>query len=365
MKIKNIQTTALSIPIDFGGKPAAFGQQDNWSALSTLLIRVETDTGVVGWGEAFSYNCLQSVKAAVDHMIAPAATGREVGNVSDLTQAIQRELHLFGRYGITMFAISGLDIALWDIVAKSNGQSVAQQIGSVQRQSVKAYASLFRYQDAEVVAEQCQNALAEGYELIKLHEITEVEVGAARDASGQTPLMVDTNCPWTVEQAIDMTHRLKEFDLFWLEEPIFPPEDFDGMATLHKETGVAIAAGENACTRHEFSKMLQANAVQYAQPSVTKVGGVSEFVAIGELCEASGVKMMPHSPYFGPGMLATLQLAAVQKSEPLLERFFGTVGASLFGKHIDPVDGVFAIPDGPGLGADPDPDVIKEFTVQI
>jgi len=341
MKIRSIETIAMSVPVDFGAQPAAFGQQDNWNSLSTLLLKVETDTGITGWGEAFSYNCLQAVKGAVDHMITPAATGREIGNVTDLTQALQRELHLFGRYGITIFALSGLDIALWDIVAKSNGVSLAAQIGNVQRTKVQGYASLFRYQNAEVVAEQCANALSEGYELIKLHEITEVEVSAAREASGDTPLMIDTNCPWTPEQAVDMATRLKEY------------------------TGVAVAAGENACTVHEFKKMLQAGAVTYPQPSVTKVGGVSEFLAVGDLCESFGVAMMPHSPYFGPGMMATLQLAAVQKSEPLLERFFGTVEASLFGKHIDAVDGWFAIPDGPGLGVDPDPDIMREYALKL
>jgi len=83
------------------------------------------------------------------------------------------------------------------------------------------------------------------------------------------------------------------------------------------------------------------------------------------LCESFGVAMMPHSPYFGPGMMATLQLAAVQKSEPLLERFFGTVEGSLYGSHINAQDGWFAIPDGPGLGADPDPDVIREYALDL
>lgn len=370
MKISNIDCIALDIPIDFGATPASFGKQDNWNSLSTLLVRVETDTGIVGWGEAFSYNCLKSVKAAVELMVKPAALGREIDDIAELTRQIQRELHLFGRYGITLFAISGLDIALWDIASKDAGLSLARYIEStggpgVSRNRVQAYASLFRYQNAEVVSEQCRRAVGEGYELIKLHEITEVEVSAAREAIGDAPMMVDTNCPWTREQALDMAQRLKQFDIYWLEEPIFPPEDFDGLAQLQRDSAIPVAAGENACTVHEFRRMLTSSAVTYPQPSVTKVGGVSEFLAIEDLCHSFGCSMMPHSPYFGPGFMATLQLAAVQRSEPLLERFYGTVGASQFGNWIDSDRGQFDIPDTPGLGMDPDPNVLREFSVEV
>jgi len=108
--------------------------------------------------------------------------------------------------------------------------------------------------------------------------------------------------------------------------------------------------------------MLAANAVDYAQPSVTKVGGVTEFLKVATLADAAGVTLMPHSPYFGPGFLATLHLTAA-RGQPgaLVERYHMTLEASLYGKLIDPVNGAFAVPDGPGLGRDPDPDVIKTY----
>ena len=124
----------------------------------------------------------------------------------------------------------------------------------------------------------------------------------------------------------------------------------------------AMAAGENNCTSFQFRDMLAANAVDYAQPSVTKVGGVTEFLKVATLADAAGVTLMPHSPYFGPGFLATLHLTAA-RGQPgaLVERYHMDLEASLYGKLIDPVDGAFAVPDGPGLGRDPDPDVIRTY----
>src|SRR4029077_12691428 len=141
-----------------------------------------------------------------------------------------------------------------------------------------------------------RQAIAEGYKYIKLHETEEPEVRAAREAAGHgVPIMVDTSCACTREQARHMPLKLGQYDLHWLEEPIFPPEDFQAIAKLRAGTGVAMAAGENNCTAFQFRDMLAANAVDYAQPSVTKVGGVTEFLKVATLADAAGVTLMPHS----------------------------------------------------------------------
>ena len=150
--------------------------------------------------------------------------------------------------------------------------------------------------------------------------------------------------------------------MFWLEEPIFPPEDFRSLARLRQQSGVALAAGENACTAFQFAEMLRAGAVDYVQPSVTKVGGISEFLKVMALADADGIQVMPHSPYFGPGFLATLHLMAARSAPgSLIERFHIDLEASLYGDWIDPKDGAFHIPPGPGLGLDPDPKVLQTY----
>jgi len=364
MKITAIETIPIKIPFERAGKPSGWGA-NAWVGLETLLVRVETADGLVGWGEGFSYTCQRAVKAALDDMVTPLALGRDARDIAGLMHEAQKALHLFGRYGITMFALSGLDIALWDLAAKRAGKPLVELLGGPVRHELEAYASLFRLHDRELVAAQTRTALGEGYRYIKLHETQEPEVRAAREAAGaDVPIMVDTNCPWTPIEARANALRLKPYDLHWLEEPIFPPEDFRALAALRAETGIAIAAGENACTVHEFEKMLREGAVTYAQPSVTKVGGISEFRKVAALAEAMGVAVMPHSPYFGPGFLATLHLAAAAPTASLVERFYLKMEASLYGDLIDPKGGKFRLPEGPGLGREPDAAVIKAYRVK-
>ena len=278
MKITRIETIPLAIPHEHGGPPPAWGGQA-WEGLSILLVRVETEDGATGWGEAFSYNCLPAVQAVVDATVAPILIGRDATAIASLNRELQQALHLFGRYGITMFGISAIDIALWDLAGKRAGLPLGQLLGGPATPPlVPGYASLLKYRDRELVAETVRAALDEGYPAIKLHETGEAEIAAAREAMGaDMPLCTDTNCPWTPAEAHAMAARLKPYDLYWLEEPIFPPEDFSALARLQQESGIDLACGENACTAFEFRRLLDAGAVRYVQPSVTKVGGVTEF----------------------------------------------------------------------------------------
>ena len=362
-KISAVSTVSLEIPYEHGGPKASWGGQ-SWNKLSILMVKVDTEDGVTGWGEAFSYNCRPAVKAVVEHMIAPVVVGMDSSDIAGISWGMQQKLHLFGRYGVTIFALSGLDIALWDIAAKRAGLPLHCLIGGAARTRVMGYASLLKYRETDLVYENTWKARQEGFKAIKIHETEVAAVAASREAAGENvPLMVDTNCPWTPEEARLMAARLKEFDLYWLEEPIFPPEDFDALAELGYVSGIPLAAGENACTSFEFNKMFTAGAVRYAQPSVTKVGGITEMRKIASLAEVTGIALMPHSPYFGPGFLATVQFAAAQPVEGFLERFYCTLEASIYGELINTVGGEFIVPDGPGLGREPDTDVIKEYSI--
>ena len=364
MKIARIESIPLAIPFSSGGQAGSWPGQ-TWAALDVVLVRVETEDGLVGWGEAFSYHCRQPVKAAVDHQVAPRAVGRDARDIGRLMLELQRALHIFGRYGVTLFALSGLDLALWDLAGKAAGLPLHRLLGGAGAAPIPGYASLFKHGDPETVAERCTAALAQGYRAIKLHETGVAEVSAARHAIGpDVKLTVDTNCPWTPQEARDAALAMKPYDLTWLAEPIFPPEDFAALARLQRETGVPLAAGENACTAFEFRKMFEAGAVTYCQPSVTKVGGITEFRKVATLAETHGVSLMAHSPYFGPGWLATLHLLSALPNSGMVERFYLSLEASLYGDLIDPVGGDFRVPDQPGLGPDPDPDVVRDYAAK-
>ena len=205
---------------------------------------------------------------------------------------IERVLHGIGRNGPVLYALSGIDIALWDIAGKAAGLPLYRLLGGSARADLPAYASLLRYGEAGAVAHYTSQALERGYRHIKLHEITVPEVKAARDVTGPAvPIMLDTNCPWTVPQAIEMARRLAPLDLHWLEEPVWPPENLAGLAEVRGRGGIPTAAGENYGTAWEFRRAFEAGAITYAQPSVTKIGGVTEMrrvMSLGEMFGGAG-----------------------------------------------------------------------------
>jgi L-alanine-DL-glutamate epimerase-like enolase superfamily enzyme len=359
MRIENVETFVINLPFDKGDRAK------EWRGRRTLdyvLLRIDTDAGISGWGDAFGYGAFQATKAAVEHMVAPAIVGQDARDIAGISYRLQQSNHIWGRYGVTMFAISGVDIALWDIAAKAAGMPLHQLLGGKVHDTLPAYASLMKTPEPGICGERTGGAVKEGYRYIKLHETTVPAVAAAREAAGpDVGIMIDTNCPWTPTEAAAMAKAFKPYDPYWLEEPIYPPEDFAALAALQAQSGIPIAAGENACTAFEFKRMFDAKAVTYAQPSVTKVGGISEFRKIATLAETSAITLVPHSPYFGPGFLATLHLLAAMPQKSMVERFYCTPEASIVGDWIEAKDGAFRIPDGIGLGCDPDPDVLRDY----
>jgi L-alanine-DL-glutamate epimerase-like enolase superfamily enzyme len=366
MQITNVRAHHLRIPYDAG--PASFRHGTSGiAALDMVVVEVSTDGGVTGWGDAFGYVCPRTTCSAIDEMIAPQVRGLEIPDAAGIgafMEQIQRNLHLFGRYGITMFAISGLDIALWDIAAKVAGLPLHRLIGGARRARIPAYASLLRIGKPELIGGECQAALRLGYSAIKLHEITTATVFAARETiGGGIPLMVDMNCPMDGASATAFAHACRPAAPMFLEEPVWPPEDFITLAEVRKKGGLDIAAGENACTVHQFRQMMTAGAVSHAQPSVIKVGGITEFLKVATLADELGVRLVPHSPYFGPGFLATLQLLSV-RDEGFIEVFFMKRAACLWRGRIEvDANGSIEVPQGPGLGYEPDPEVQEQYRV--
>jgi L-alanine-DL-glutamate epimerase-like enolase superfamily enzyme len=301
-------------------------------------------------------------------MIAPQARGLEApdrAGIPAFMERIQRNLHLFGRYGITMFAISGLDIALWDLAARAQGVPLRHLIGASKRTRIPAYASLLRIGNPDLVAGECEAAMRKGYAAIKLHETTVPPVYSARKAIGaNVPLMVDMNCPMNEAEAVAYAHACRDAAPRFLEEPIWPPEDFEALANVRVKGGLDVAAGENACTVHQFHQMMLEQAVSHAQPSVIKVGGITEYLKVAALADEMGVKLAPHSPYFGPGFLATLQLMSLRDDGTFVEVFYMNREACLWGGRIAPDEkGTVAVPDGPGLGYEPDLKVVERYRV--
>ena len=362
MKITRVETIPLSLPLVISGATPMQGGRLRTS-IDMLLVRVDTDAGITGWGEAFGMRIFAAVRAAIDTLLGPMCVGRDATQIAAINDEFQRVLHGIGRNGPVLYALSGIDIALWDIAGKAAGVPLHRLLGGG-RADLPAYASLLRYGAADAVRHYTEQALSRGYRHIKLHEITVPEVAAAREVAGAgVPIMVDTNCPWTVPQAVEMARRLQPYDLTWLEEPVWPPENLAGLAEVRQRGGIPTAAGENYGTVWEFRRACEAGAINYAQPSVTKIGGVTEMRRVMAVADALGVQVVPHSAYFGPGLLASIHCIAAMPAETLVERFYCDFAENPLGDAIDPKGGRIAVPQGPGLGVDPDPRLVEKLRV--
>lgn len=363
MKIEAIETIVVRIPYTSGGSAdtEVWGGKA-WQTADALLVKVTTDAGITGWGEAFGYNVIPATRAAIDQIVAPMCVGRDPLQIESLMLDMQQKLHIFGRGGPIIFALSGLDIALWDIAGKASGQPVHRMLGGCRSPQLVTYASLIRYTEPRLVAANVERALGQGYRHIKLHEIQVAPARAARDAAGpDVDIMLDVNCPWSLREALDMAERLRPLNLRWLEEPVWPPEDHAALAQVRARGGIPVAAGENAATLHQFLHLFEAGAVDFVQPSPSKMGGISALCKVFALAAAHNVTVMPHSFYEGPAFLAGLHVNAALGQGALVEWRYFDLEARLYGDRVVPREGSIAVPQGPGLGFDPDPDIVRRY----
>jgi D-galactarolactone cycloisomerase len=360
MKITAVEPVFVRIPYDnFGPKWDMGGK--TWSTLDILFVRVETDEGVTGWGEAFGHTICPATRATLESFVAPLFIGRDPTDIEGLMLEAAQRTHIFGRNGPVQYALSGVDIALWDIAGKRAGLPLHQLLGGARRDKLPAYSSLLRYGDPKVVAANTARSAEAGFRWVKLHEIAVAPVLAAREAAGpDLAIMNDTNCPWTVAEALEMVEAFRPADLYWLEEPVWPPEDHAGLARV-RAAGTRIAAGENAGGLHDFRHQFEAGALDIAQPSVTKIGGVTVMRKVIALAEAYGVRLVPHCAYFGPGFLASLHIVATLPHETPFERLFLQLEASPLAPYTEAEDGIVRVPQGPGLGCDPDPELLRRY----
>jgi len=358
MKIAEVRAVPLAIPLRAADPPSA------WSSGvgKQLLVRITTDDGLTGWGECFAYGAPLAVASVVDDALAPLVIGEDPTHIEHLAQKMHRALMIWGRRGLAMLAVSGVELALWDLAGKARSVRVGDLLGGLCQPIVRAYASLLRYASPSEVGRAAAAVVARGYRAVKLHQVDIESVAAARRAMGdEVELMLDTNCPWSVEEAIRMGRELERFSLRWLEEPVWPPEDYAGLARVRAAVRIPIACGENDATVFAFREILAAGAADILQPSVTKVGGLSEMRKIAALAEAAGVTLVPHSYYFGPGLAATIHFAAATPGVPYVEFPPGELAAPLLAEPIRCVDGAVTPAERPGLGADPDPDTLARY----
>ncbi|MEK9672989.1 MAG: mandelate racemase/muconate lactonizing enzyme family protein [Rhodospirillaceae bacterium] len=378
-KITKIDVIRTAVPFETGGPRQGMrpGLNNNpWLAKESLMIRMETADGIEGWGECFGHFAAMAVEAVLIELIAPWFIGRDTDDFETVMDQAHKSFFGFGRNGPIMFALSGLDIALWDIRAKRANKPLYQVLGGpVGDVTLTRYASLMRYGgDTDAVARNTTKAADLGFPMVKLHERDMPSFLAARDAAPEgVDITLDVNCPWTVEEACQVARDLKAYEnrrggFLWLEEPVWPPEDFDGSARVRQE-GTAISGGENIASTVEFKRAIEAGAFDIVQPSVSKMGGVSCMKDVFPLCREANLRCMPHSFYWGPGYVASAHILAAQEGQGADAPDWVETGFITFEENphdlMDPMNPKLVLKaDRPGLGFEPRPVLFDKFLVR-
>ena len=333
--------------------------------LDHVLLKLTAENGNVGWGEGFGYRAAPATFAALDQIVAPMLAGLDVDSPEAVYDHLSQSCHQAGLAGPVVYARAAVDIALWDLLGKRKRCPLHRLIGSADRRELPVYSSLLRYDDAELVAAKCADRAAGGYGAVKLHEFRVDVVAAARSGlGGERRLMLDTNCAWTVAEAIAAIGEMTASQLYWVEEPIFPPDAVAALVSVRDATNQRLAAGENAATVADFAALAEAGSVDILQPSITKIGGVTPMLRLLGECARHDRQVALHSPYFGPGFLATMHCITATEQPMMVEYYDPDRLEGLpYGQRLIPVDGQIAIPDGDGLGLEPDADLIAATAI--
>ena len=338
------------------------------------LVAVHTDEGLVGLGSVYTNDAL--VKAALA-TLEPLYAGETALEPERVSEKLHQNTFWLGRGGSLTHTISGIDIALWDILGQATGQPVGRLLGGRYRERVRPYASLVMTEPGPL-AEHLRHLKAQGFRAFKMgwgpfgresHATDEAIVAAAREAIGADCLLMvdaggsDAFWPHGYKWALRTAEMLRQYDVTWFEEPL-RPDALDDYVQLRRHAPLPISGGEVLTRRQAFLPFLQAGAFDIVQPDVTKVGGMSEGRRIGWMAQEHGARLIPHGWNTAIGLAADLQLAAALPDTDLVEYLTGS-------PYIDTIvaepwrldaEGMLAIPSSPGLGMRLDLDALARYT---
>jgi D-galactarolactone cycloisomerase len=370
MKIRDIRAVGLRGQTPEGGWSDEIEQED---CIHTL-VAVVTDGGLTGLGSVYTSD--QLVRGALS-VLRPLYLGENALEPERVSEKLHQATFWMGRGGSITHTISGIDIALWDILGKATGQPVGRLLGGRYRDRVKPYASLLIDQPAPL-AEHLLQIKAQGFRAFKMgwgpfgrvsHALDEAIVRAARDAIGpDNLLMVDaggSDAFWHngYKWALRTAEMLAHYDVTWFEEPL-QHDALDDYVRLRERAPVPISGGEVITRRQAFLPWLRAGAFDIVQPDATKVGGISESRRIGWMAQAFGIRLIPHGWNTAIGLAADLHLASALPDTDLVEYITGSPYLDELvegGWHLDD-EGMLAIPDTPGLGIALDLDAVARYT---
>lgn len=385
MRIKSVQARWVQIPIETSRQHVSdFGRLRTFDA---AILRIETETGIIGWGEgknaAGSAGNYAALVHLLNHEFGPRLVGRDASQITPIwedlyngtrrTAAASRghSLPELARRGLTIAAISAIDMALWDIRGKALDQPVWSLLGGRSADRLPAYAS-GGWADAEGIGAQLLSYVEEGgFGAVKMRvgsmdgtpQHSAARVRAARQALGPSiELMVDAHGTFTVGDAKRFAAMVAECDLAWFEEPV-TADDHAGMAEFRAGTSIPVAVGESECTRFDFRDLVVARAADILQPDPAFCGGITEAMRIAALASSFNLRLAPHLWAGAPAFFAGLHIVAAAPAGFIVEYSLGAnpMIHELSKTPVSVENGSIAVPDGPGLGLEMNTDIIERF----
>lgn len=378
MKITDVITHQLLVNVD---EPFTSSRGWYYKTKGALVVEIVTDEGIVGWGDCYGPAAVN--RSIVDSVLKANLIGRDPFDVEVIWEELYNKVKDYGLTGMTISAISGVDIALWDLIGKAVNKPIHKLIGGAFRTKLQAYATGLYFKDMnrlnEQAADEARNYVEQGFTAIKmkigLGSISKDidRVAAVREAIGKdVQLMVDANHCFTVPQAIAIGRELQKLDIHWFEEPI-SPEDLDGYVEVTRKLDMAIAGGENEFTKFSFRRILEKRAMDIVQPDVCAAGGITECKKIAALAQAQAVQCVPHAWGTAIGLAATMHfLASLPNTPPCLvpvppmleyEQTFNPFRDELSSARLTHTRGIVEVPNGAGLGIDIDRAVLAKYRV--
>ena len=371
MTITAVESIVLRVgEVDTG---RADGTQD------AFLVRVHTDEGIVGIGEADTspYVARTIIEMPSSHSIARGLAELLVGQnpleIDRLWQLMFVGSDHYGRAGAALHTMSAIDMALWDIAGKTYGRPICDLLGGARVTELPVYASEVMPETAGEVQGIARRAVDGGYGALKLGwgplgrdlGLDEELVRSAREVLGPTrALMLDGGRAYTVKHALELLRRLDDVDLYWLEEPL-QPDDYDGYGRLSDATSIRIAAGEADSCVGPFRRLVEHGHVDVLQPDIARCGGFTVAREIAELARGRSVEVVPHCFSTGVLVAASLHFAATLDRPTYSEYSVADspLVNDLLSEPFRLVEGKLAVPTGPGLGVDLNEQVIERMRV--
>jgi D-galactarolactone cycloisomerase len=378
MKVTDVTCHLLQSKVE---RPFTSARGWLYTARSSCVVEVATDEGVTGWGECYGPAAVN--KALIETQYAPRVIGRDPFDVEVVWEDLYNRIKDYGASGFSLTALSGIDIALWDVMGRTVGKPIHKLIGGAHRKELVAYATGLYFTDmdrlVEEAVEEARGYAAQGFQAIKMKiglgdpALDLRRVKAVREAIGpEVGLAVDANHCFTVPQAIRLGRMMEPLDLLWFEEPI-SPEDHDGYAKVTRALDMAVAGGENDFSRWGFRDIIARKAIDIVQPDVCAAGGISECRKIATLASAFGIECVPHAWGSAIGLAATIQwLAALPDMPPAFrpippmlefEQTPNPLRDDLAKEPIRQLNGIVRVPEAPGLGIEIDREVLARWKV--